>query len=519
MPQDRDATLKDLLQGRLTRDGVEPPVATRPQVLPFDQLSWENLERLCTRLVASQNDVVDCHRYGVRGDFQAGIDVLAHRRTAEGKVERWCYQCKRWQKMTPAALRQVVDSFSFPADQYVVFVSFEASAELRAVVADLPNVDLWDAEDISRELKNHQGLVEDFFGRHWQDAFCPDVQQTIRQHLGLDRAPALVAEEVQATLEAAPHRALFRRGGLCSGYPLHPLPDRYFVAQDFSSSRDDLREALTTALAEFGVQPICADDFLWSGHILCKISALIQSTPFSIYQLTTGQNRNVYLELGIAIGLGRPFVLVKERGAEMPLLAQGLEYYPMDSYLELRYELGPKVRPFLANIANYRTPTLPPPHSQPAVAIAHGDQEVIDFCIPVAKIIAEHGLVPVVLGDPTGRLAHYLKSENVPHHIIGSTGRTRLDEIVATIQAAHLGVYRIEQTGAPDTFLALGVSIGLGRPILLTHHRKVDPPSDVKGLGALTFGSYADLGQSLPEQLALALRQGHPPQAPIGDPS
>jgi len=184
MPEDRDKTLKDLLQGRLTRDGVEPPVTTRPQVLPFGQLSWENLERLCTRLVASQNDVVDCHRYGVRGNFQAGIDVLAHRRTAEDKVERWCYQCKRWQKMTPAALRQVVDSFSFPADQYVVFVSFEASAELRAVVADLPNVDLWDAEDISRALKGQPALVEDFFGAHWHAAFCAE-----RERAGPTRTP------------------------------------------------------------------------------------------------------------------------------------------------------------------------------------------------------------------------------------------------------------------------------------------------------------------------------------------
>jgi len=142
------------------------------QVLPFTQLSWENFERLCTRLVSSQGNAIDCHRYGVRGDFQAGIDILAHRRTDGGGIERWCYQCKRWKKMTPGELRKIVDKFSFPADQYVVLVSFEAGADLRNVVADLPHVDLWDAEDISSRLKDKPDLVEDFFHPAWRAAFC-----------------------------------------------------------------------------------------------------------------------------------------------------------------------------------------------------------------------------------------------------------------------------------------------------------------------------------------------------------
>jgi len=70
MSQGHSAELEDLLHGKPLRDTIQPPVVTRPQLLPFHELSWEDLERLCTRLVASQSDVVDCHRYGVRGDFQ-----------------------------------------------------------------------------------------------------------------------------------------------------------------------------------------------------------------------------------------------------------------------------------------------------------------------------------------------------------------------------------------------------------------------------------------------------------------
>lgn len=116
---------------------------------------------------------MDCHRYGVSGDFQGGIDLIAYRRgVREGLREPWCYQCKRWKKMTPADLRRIVAKFTYPADHYVVMTTVEATAALRNVVRDQPNVDLWDAEDISARLKDHADLVEDFFGPHWRDAFC-----------------------------------------------------------------------------------------------------------------------------------------------------------------------------------------------------------------------------------------------------------------------------------------------------------------------------------------------------------
>jgi hypothetical protein len=329
--------------------------------------------------------------------------------------------------------------------------------------------------------------------------------QAIKQHLGLDRPQTVIIEEIKVALDAAPRGPMFEHGGLCSGYLLRPMPDRYLVAQEFTPDRDDLRDALAAALAEFDVQPVSADDFLWSGHILCKISALIQGTPFGVYQLTVTQNRNVYLELGIAMGLSRPFVLVKDKDAKVSPLAQGLDYYSIDSYLELRYELGGKVRPFLADIASYRPQELPRPGSQRTAVIAHGDLEVIDFCVPMAKMIAKHKLTPVILGDPTGKLAGFL--EGIPHHITGSTGRMRLDETVAAIQAARLGVYRIEKSAAPDTFLALGVSMGLNRPGLLIHRADRDLPSDVKGLNALEFASFSGLEESFPERLGHLLRR------------
>ncbi len=338
-------------------------------------------------------------------------------------------------------------------------------------------------EQVQRQLAAQQQAVK---------GMSEDLQ-AIKQHLGMDRPQAAIAREINAALAASPRGAMFETGGLCSGYLLRAMPERYFVAQEFSPAREDLRGALAEALAGFNVQPLCADDTYAEGHILCKISALIQSTPFGVFQLTASQNRNVYLELGIAIGLGRPFVLVKEKDAEVSSLAHGLDYYGISSYLELRYELGTKVKPFLAEIAAYRPQTLPPAGSQRTAVIAHGDLDVIDFCVPMAKMLHARGLTPVILGDPTGKLSRYLELEKVTCRIVGpeSSDRTRLDATVAAIQAARFGVYRIEKVASADTFLALGISMGLGRPGALLHKTGLDQlPSDVRGLRTLSYSSY-----------------------------
>lgn len=321
-------------------------------------------------------------------------------------------------------------------------------------------------------------------------------RRAIRQRLGLDHPVFAIEADLTAALEAAPRGYLFGRNGLCSGYPLRPLPDRYFIAQEFSANRDDLREALTAALAELGLTPIAADDALWAGHILCKISALIQSTPFGVYQLSVAQNRNVYLELGIALGLGRPFVLVKEAGAAVPPLAEGLEYFPLNSYVEFRHEFGGRVGPYLADIVGHRTAPLPDAGSERTAVIAHGGLDALDFCVTMSRALSRYNVKPVILGDPAGDIAMYLRHEGLEHCVVGGAGRVELDETLAAVQAARFGVYRIEKAAATDAFLALGLSIGLGRPGFLVHAAQREIPADVQGLNSLAFTSYNKLGDS-----------------------
>jgi hypothetical protein len=83
-------------------------VLTRPQVLPFDELSWDDFERLCLRLAQSEATIEHCQLYGLVGQDQAGIDLYARRMAQATYV---VYQCKRQRRFGPAKIKHAVDRF------------------------------------------------------------------------------------------------------------------------------------------------------------------------------------------------------------------------------------------------------------------------------------------------------------------------------------------------------------------------------------------------------------------------
>lgn len=160
------------LKAQPSPEAVPPPVEPRLQVLPFQALTWEQFELLCAALVAAQPHVLDCHLYGLRGQDQKGIDIVA-RQQGEDRQETWVYQCKHYQSYTEGKLRKALAEIEHPADFSVVLLGCAAGTELRDVAAERDDTFLWDANDISRKLKNFPQLVEDFFGASWRSAFNP----------------------------------------------------------------------------------------------------------------------------------------------------------------------------------------------------------------------------------------------------------------------------------------------------------------------------------------------------------
>lgn len=185
--------LQFLLDSHAARYEIPPPVESRQQVLPLGDISWENFERLCARLITKDGAIFDCHRYGKPGEEQQGIDILA-RRWIDGQLQKWVYQCKRYTSFSVSDVAKAVSAFKYEADYYVILLSAVASTDVRDEVSRHPNVQLWDREDISRKLKEYPDIVADFFSRHWLKAFIEEglqpaadsTQTGIRRAIGID---------------------------------------------------------------------------------------------------------------------------------------------------------------------------------------------------------------------------------------------------------------------------------------------------------------------------------------------
>lgn len=167
-------------------DGVptEPPVITRAQSLPFGQLTWENFERLCHRLVSLNGDVEHCERYGRQGDEQAGIDVYA--RHVNGRYH--CLQAKRHKTFGIVQIQKAVDLFlaghwASRAERFTIAVQSSLRSTIvqdeierqavRLLAKGIVFVAL-DGDDLTTKLRQYPDLVDDFFGRPWVQALLGD---------------------------------------------------------------------------------------------------------------------------------------------------------------------------------------------------------------------------------------------------------------------------------------------------------------------------------------------------------
>jgi hypothetical protein len=346
-----------------------------------------------------------------------------------------------------------------------------------------------------------QAQLEQFFTRI-EARLAPAALQAAYQSGQLELAGELVGaldvaslvqpdqamQTIQARLQPLP--ALFA-AGLCKGRPLHIAADQYFVAHGLDrDTLADWRQTLAEALARAGdaktpISPYFAGDTLLGGFRLCGISEKLCATRFSVFLLPASQDRNVYLELGIAIGLRAPFFLIQDHTASIPPLLEGLNRYTSSgSFRTMRRELPGKIEEYDFGVVHVIN-DLPEAGSTPNYLLAAGGQiDDEDFEDSVAEAItgAYPQLAALALDTCTA---------------VAGTSGWALDQLVATIQAARFGVYRVDKASSPVTFLALGVSIGLNRPFLMIRRAGRTVPLDLQGIGITEFSSFVKLKEHL----------------------
>ena len=162
---------------------VSPPVRTRPQALPLNELPWDSFQSLCVRLAQRCDNTEHVQAYGIPGQDQEGIDIYV-RRPESSKYSVW--QCKRYKAFRPSLVEGAVSDFLNGAwvsktDEFVLAVTvktenanlaeaIEKQAErLRGQSIQFLPLGI---TQISERLKDHPDLVDDFFGREWAREFC-----------------------------------------------------------------------------------------------------------------------------------------------------------------------------------------------------------------------------------------------------------------------------------------------------------------------------------------------------------
>lgn len=105
-----------------------------------------------------------------------------------------------------------------------------------------------------------------------------------------------------------------------------------FVIQAFDGGKYDLRytETIRPALIAAGVDPQRADDILGLNPVIEKIESAIEGAAICIAEVTE-DNPNVWLELGYALALRRPTVILCERD-KRPKLPFDVQHRPVIFY-------------------------------------------------------------------------------------------------------------------------------------------------------------------------------------------
>lgn len=156
------------------------PVIGQLETLPFNDLSWEDFERLQWRIMRDVEGLRHAQLYGDRGQAQFGIDIVALTPNGGGVA----LQSKKYKRFGAAEVRAAVKKFRatdrpFSVDRLIIGVArtvrstgvIEELSEQKKALQPIA-LQIWDAQELSYLLRGRPEIVIEFFGQPTAEAFC-----------------------------------------------------------------------------------------------------------------------------------------------------------------------------------------------------------------------------------------------------------------------------------------------------------------------------------------------------------
>ena len=267
---------------------------------------------------------------------------------------------------------------------------------------------------------------------------------------------------------------------------------QYFVShQLIPENIDDLRRIIAGVFEPFGYKPFYADKALEGQPLLDKICQRIFLTSFSVFDLTSA-SPNVYLEMGIALGMNRPMIALARQGSPIPSALRSHNIILYANYLDLEAKLTrlceqgfPSARQTLPDYCHFcgrvcdGMATMPDENSY--LVLDHSRLLWRDLMRSIEPHLAKRQLHPIHLTEQSfGPLLCDMRRK----------------VLSCQFAVCHLGMAN------ETSFLALGMAIGSTTPwLLLSKKDSESVPSNLQGFGRIEYVSLADFARQLQETL------------------
>lgn len=355
------------------------------------------------------------------------------------------------------------------------------------------------------EIRNSETRMKEYIAELLKTKLSPvslqAASQTSQQQGAADLFAAMnTAKLVQSTeaiqtlqtrIQSLP--ALFSIG-LCKGRIPKVAPQQYFVSHGFQPDvLVDWRETLTAVLAQANtsqepLHPYFSGDTLLGGYHFCGICEKLYATRFSIFLLPPTQDRNVYLELGIALGMEAPFLLIQPKETMIPPILDGLSrYVTSGTFRTIRRELPGK----LGKLEEYDFGVVRMDTKQ-----TQAQQDSSQYLIASGGLIDDEDVDGSII-DTLQAKYPTLQAATLAQQIEAAGSGWTIEQLISTIRDTRFAIYRVNEKCSPTTFLALGISIALNRPFLMIQEAGSDVPNDLRGIGMYQFPNFVTLEKKL----------------------
>jgi CheY-like chemotaxis protein len=277
----------------------------------------------------------------------------------------------------------------------------------------------------------------------------------------------------------------------------------YFVGHGYTPEQiDDLRPRVEEALETLEVFPSYADQNWQPVFLLQKIHNMISSTRFSLFDLSS-ERPNVFIELGIAIGLKQPLVVMAKDGTSIPAALQDRVdiFYP--SFRDLQENLAGCIRERIGTLEKNREGGQnfcllyqqecdeARETGESSYLLASPEARLPgDFHTTVQNALTDQGLQPVYLGEGLGGI------------------QFRLCVLCRQIQSCRFGLYHLHPGTPAEVYLALGMAIGMNKPYMLVVRQGTPLPSNLSGIEYLEYASLRKVETELAKRVQTLLKMG-----------